>query len=278
MSKHIVSLVYRKTVGSMARKAILNYCADRANDDGSGIWASKTRIALEVECSKRTVIDTIKGLCADGLMREAGKRKVGHGYVVVYAINVRAVSALPNAVPDEEIFAPPEVEDGEDFTGADLHPCNQFTPRGETGSPQEVKPLHPNLPLTVLKPSLSEETIVSSSTQIQTAQTTTTAVALAPTPKERKGTRLPENWVLPRAWGEWALAEGWPADAIRTEAIKFRNYWTSKAGKDATKINWERTFQNWMLNSPAQRNTTGGHHGSRLSQTDRLNAFINGAD
>lgn len=36
---------------------------------------------------------------------------------------------------------------------------------------------------------------------------------------------------------------------IETEAIKFRNHWTSKTGKDATKLDWSRTWQNWVLNA-----------------------------
>jgi hypothetical protein len=36
MSRKVATLVYSKQVGSMARKAVLAYFADRANDDGSG--------------------------------------------------------------------------------------------------------------------------------------------------------------------------------------------------------------------------------------------------
>jgi hypothetical protein len=29
--------------------------------------------------------------------------------------------------------------------------------------------------------------------------------------------------------------------------LKFCNYWQSKSGKDATKLDWDKTFQNWVL-------------------------------
>jgi hypothetical protein len=44
--------------------------ADKASDYGTGIWASKQTMADELEVSKQTVITTIKGLVADGLLVE----------------------------------------------------------------------------------------------------------------------------------------------------------------------------------------------------------------
>ena len=141
MSRHVASLVYRKRLGSIARKAIMAYCAERANDDGSGVWASKVTISKEVECSKQTVIDTMRNFVAEGLMIEVGHRKCANGFVVEYAINVPAIRALEDAISEE------------DLTGPILDPSSQLTPRGQASGPQEVKPVDPNRPLTVLKPS-----------------------------------------------------------------------------------------------------------------------------
>jgi len=65
------------------------------------------------------------------------------------------------------------------------------------------------------------------------------------TPSAR-GTRLPKDWALPASWGKWALNEGHSEATIRFEADKFRDFWLSKSGKDATKVDWERTWHNWM--------------------------------
>lgn len=143
MSRYVAALVYRKKVGSMARKSILAYCAERANDDGSGIWASKVRIAKEVECSKQTVLDTIKAFLAEGILTDRGRRKSPHGYTVEYAVNVGAVLALEDAFEDQF-----QVDDAR---GPKLDGSNELTPRGQATGPQEVKPLDPNRPLTVLK-------------------------------------------------------------------------------------------------------------------------------
>ena len=95
MSKHIVSLVYRKKIGSMMRKAVFSYMADRANDDGTGIWSSKGTIANEIEASRQGVITTIKGLVKDGLLVEVGPRRCSNGHTMEYSIDLKKVHALP---------------------------------------------------------------------------------------------------------------------------------------------------------------------------------------
>ena len=78
-------------------------------------------------------------------------------------------------------------------------------------------------------------------------------------PKKR-GTRLPDDWFLPKAWGEWALSEGYAAEAIRREAENFRDYWHSKAGPTATKLDWEATWRIWIRKSPKGQINGNGNH------------------
>jgi biotin operon repressor len=79
----------------MARNAVMVLLADKASDDGTGIWASKQRMADELGTSKQTVLSTIKSLMADGLLVEVGQRKSPNGYTIEYAINVAALEQLP---------------------------------------------------------------------------------------------------------------------------------------------------------------------------------------
>ena len=48
---------------------------------------------------------------------------------------------------------------------------------------------------------------------------------------------------------EWCRAELPPELYARAgeELTKFRNYFLAKTGQGATKLDWDRTFQNWML-------------------------------
>lgn len=136
----------------MARKAILAYCAERANDDGSGVWASKARIAKEVECSKQTVIAVIKSLQNDGLLREVGHKKTPNGYVVEYAISLPSISLLPEAV--EDVYAIVEGEGSNSGPVKPVDPTSQATrPHQSNELTPPVKPVDPNRPLTVQEPS-----------------------------------------------------------------------------------------------------------------------------
>lgn len=87
-------------------------------------------------------------------------------------------------------------------------------------------------------------------------------------PNSRKrGTRLPEDWVLPKAWGEWALAErkGWIADDVRRCAEKFADYWRAKAGRDAAKLDWQATWRNWVRNDNTSASRPSHPNGSGSS-------------
>jgi uncharacterized protein YdaU (DUF1376 family) len=87
----------------------------------------------------------------------------------------------------------------------------------------------------------------------------------------KKGSRLSSDWKLPREWGEWALSQGWPEPMIREEAEKFRDYWIARTGKDATKLDWQATWRNWMRNSKARKPDHGGRN-ARQPIADRLEA------
>jgi hypothetical protein len=63
----------------------------------------------------------------------------------------------------------------------------------------------------------------------------------------RRGTRLSEKWWPSEANVEYALAHGLSLAAVNTEGERFRNYWTAKAGRGATKLDWDATWNNWIL-------------------------------
>jgi uncharacterized protein YdaU (DUF1376 family) len=71
-----------------------------------------------------------------------------------------------------------------------------------------------------------------------------------PTASPKKARRLADDWVLPQAWGKWALGErkDWVADDVRKCADRFADYWHSKPGREACKLDWEATWRNWVRN------------------------------
>lgn len=95
MSNHLISEAYKRRIEGLAKKSVMVLLADKASDDGTGIWASKQTMADELGTSKQTIIATIKALIAEDLVCEIGQRRNVNGYTVEYAINVRALKALP---------------------------------------------------------------------------------------------------------------------------------------------------------------------------------------
>ena len=70
-------------------------------------------------------------------------------------------------------------------------------------------------------------------------------------PLTKKASRLQKDWVLSDKLRQWTTEyiqdKGIKTINIDDEELKFYNYWTSKS-KDATKLDWDKTWQNWILN------------------------------
>jgi Protein of unknown function (DUF1376) len=80
-------------------------------------------------------------------------------------------------------------------------------------------------------------------------------------PSEKRATRWPADAVVPEDWFDAAAtrrsAEGMLPVNLTLQAELFTNYWASKSGKDATKIDWKRTWINWVLNAKGDGNGRG---------------------
>lgn len=105
----------------------------------------------------------------------------------------------------------------------------------------------------------------------------------AATPPVQKAARLVDNWQLPKAWGEWALAEypHWTADVVRLEAQKFADHFRALPGKDGRKTDWPATWRNWCRNDICQRSHPLPHaaRGPKTGRmTDDERAAFNGAE
>lgn len=107
-----------------------------------------------------------------------------------------------------------------------------------------------------------------------------------PKPDGRKrGTRLPDDWALSPELAAWAKAERPELDdrMVQAMADSFRDFWISKTGKDATKLNWDATWRNWVRNqriggnqraSPAQSQS---HH-TELDKIDHTEGLVRQPD
>lgn len=68
--------------------------------------------------------------------------------------------------------------------------------------------------------------------------------------KSARGSRLADNWTLPKPWGEWALANFQiTREQVLAERDAFKDFWLSATGAKATKADWFATWRNWVRNS-----------------------------
>lgn len=95
MSWSLVGLTSKRRVGSPALRLLLLTMADKANDDGSGVFASVATLARDIESSPATVKRILKKLEGERLIKRAGTRECPHGYTVVWSVQVSAIEALP---------------------------------------------------------------------------------------------------------------------------------------------------------------------------------------
>ncbi|MFQ2209981.1 hypothetical protein ACK31V_04620 [Aeromonas caviae] len=68
---------------------------------------------------------------------------------------------------------------------------------------------------------------------------------------------MPNDWVLPGEWGRWAIQEtGLPRERILLEAATFADYWQALPGAKAVKLDWEKTWRNWIRRATSSFRTT----------------------
>lgn len=69
-------------------------------------------------------------------------------------------------------------------------------------------------------------------------------------PSSRRGTRLEADFEPPGDWIDWAVEKrGWSRSEAIDECECFARYWQAKPGRDAVKLDWPKTWQNWVVNS-----------------------------
>ena len=71
-----------------------------------------------------------------------------------------------------------------------------------------------------------------------------------PIDKNKRGSRLSQDWFLTKAMGEWALQER-PDIDVRQVANQFKDYWIAQPGQKGVKLDWDATWRNWVRNTKA---------------------------
>ena len=140
MSWRVANTRAERKVGSAMRKQIIMLLADKASDDGSGIWWSKGTIQRHTELGETAVKRTVREFLREGILVESGARTCKNGFTVVYRIDLAKVEAL-------EPRLEPEIETGSTVAPIQTEPVTGATVAGVPGPPRS-----PNHPKTNHKP------------------------------------------------------------------------------------------------------------------------------
>lgn len=95
MSWTLTGIASKKRVGSTARKFLLVAMCDKANNDGTGVYASFGTLADMIESSRPTVKRIVKEFLSEGLIRHVGMRSCLNGETNEYDVIIEALHALP---------------------------------------------------------------------------------------------------------------------------------------------------------------------------------------
>ena len=95
--------------------------------------------------------------------------------------------------------------------------------------------------------------------------------------QKKRGYRLPSDWQPDAEDRAYAASKDLTENEIDREAEKFRNYWHSKAGAGATKLDWRKTWKNWCITAVERkptviRNTTGPPKNDKQSRREEAKA------
>lgn len=67
------------------------------------------------------------------------------------------------------------------------------------------------------------------------------------TAAEKRGYRIPADWMPSDDDAAFAATLGYTAVQYDREVLKFRNHWESAPGDKGRKLDWHKTFRNWLI-------------------------------
>lgn len=246
MSWKIANVCADRIFGSAARKQIIMFLADKASDDGSGIWCSKGTIQRHTELGESTVKRTITDFLREGILIETGRRPCKNGFTVIYRIMLDRVMAFESsAEPDEG-------------TGSTADSVQRDPGRGSTMDGVRGPGWTPNHPETIHKPPTRK--------RVEAAVDEGVESIWAAYPRDRQRGKAASLAAITEA-----LAEGIdPTDLL--DAVK--SYATESAGFTRAKVcfadNWFgdrrwRRFLEAMAEERQARTALAADHHARLA-------------
>jgi hypothetical protein len=250
MSVKVTALIWKMPL-LLPEKLVLLRMADYADHDGGSIFPSVATVSRDCGISDRAVQLILRKFVGDGLLTIVGNETGGRGKTRHYAIDLDRAAEL--AGPDGEAKRAKRAK-------------KEFALNGHGGAVETVKRvqnsavkgeeiLHPTCQGTVTE----ERQVVTSECDASLAGAdthgaspdfvkTTNIVQFTP-PRSPEVLPLPDDWVLPEAWFDWAAGAGHPDP--EAAAARFHTHWLGKrdrGDRDAANSEavWLKHWQGWV--------------------------------
>lgn len=217
--------------GPDARKLWLLAWAEKASDDTRSGWPPRSLIAHRTGRSPSRVSHIADELVTEGVLkRDGGGNRSGPARFALLQLTTGKGAESAHSFREPKGAPRPHPKAGKSAPSPHPKPQIKGAESAGKGADPEPRPAKTG-PSSLIYP--SEE------------QNPSTA-AQAP-PKQRRGTRVPDDFAKSLTPGlvAWARRECPHVDG-RRETERFMDYWQSKSGQGACKLDWIATWRNWM--------------------------------
>jgi hypothetical protein len=254
-------------------RLVLLAIADCASGDGGNAWPSNAELQRKSGLGERAVQSAIAELAKLGELEvryNDGPGGCNRYQVVMTPRNIctPAESAPPQSLRGSSRRKPKSEQ------AKPQDPAESAPPQISQEPPQNLHPTPAeSAPVTVLEPTTN-----------QPQKTSSSSVARA--------TRIPDDFAVTPEMAEWARREVPALIAAgrgKSETERFRDYWASEGGARARKVDWIKTWHNWMRRAdddlsgrPQQRSgaapktTTNDRVAQAIEAGKRVQAMLNG--
>jgi hypothetical protein len=236
--------------GSGTDKCVLMIMAETAGDDGRSVFLSQETLAERTGFNERTIRRSLLSLEQQGLIRRGDQS-------LVDGIAPRHRPVVWDLVMTE---SPSQIRgDSVSTRGGSLSERGDIVSiRGDSASEARgLSVLHEG----TLCPTRGDT--VPPKASLEASLEASKEAGPRKRGARERGTRLPDNWMPDEETIAWARREHPDVD-LRIEHQKFCNHWHAKTGKDATKVNWNLTWRNWIIREAQYASQRG--RGNRRDQ------------
>lgn len=94
-------------------------------------------------------------------------------------------------------------------------------------------------------------------------------------PKDAPATRLPADWDLPIEYRDYCKTKRPDLNPDEVAEV-FKNFWISKPGRDAKKLDWAATWRNWVIAQRPSTNNVKPLKGLGVITDAQFNTWLNG--